>query len=88
MGEVRGTGLIGAIEMVKNKETKENFDPASGVGPFFMARAQEHGLLCRAMMNDTVALCPPLIVKEGEIREIMVRFGKALDDTAEMVAGL
>jgi 4-aminobutyrate--pyruvate transaminase len=88
VGEVRGRGLIGAIELVKNKDTRENFDPASGVGPFFMARAQEHGLLCRAMMNDTVALCPPLVVKEDEIREIMVRFGKALEDTAAMVAKL
>jgi 4-aminobutyrate--pyruvate transaminase len=88
VGEVRGTGLIGAIELVKNKETRENFGPADGVGPFFMARAQEHGLLCRAMANDTVALCPPLIVKEDEIGEIMVRFGKALEDTAAMAAGL
>jgi len=88
VGEVRGVGLIGAIEMVKNKDTRENFAPADGVGPFFMARAQEHGLLCRAMMNDTVALCPPLIVEEDEIDEIMRRFGKALDDTAEMAARL
>jgi 4-aminobutyrate--pyruvate transaminase len=88
VGEVRGIGLIGAVELVKNKETRENFAPSDGVGPFFMARAQEHGLLCRAMMNDTVALCPPLIVKEDEIGEIMARFGKALEDTAAMVAGL
>lgn len=88
VGEVRGTGLIGAIELVKNKEARENFAPTDGVGPFFMARAQEHGLLCRAMANDTVALCPPLIVKEDEISEIMVRFGMALEDTAAMVAGL
>jgi 4-aminobutyrate--pyruvate transaminase len=88
VGEVRGIGLIGAVELVKNKGARENFAPADGVGPFFMARAQEHGLLCRAMTNDTVALCPPLIVTEDEIGEIMVRFGKALEDTAAMVAGL
>jgi 4-aminobutyrate--pyruvate transaminase len=88
VGEVRGIGLIGAVELVKNKDARENFAPADGVGPFFMARAQEHGLLCRAMTNDTVALCPPLIVTEDEIGEIMVRFGKALEDTAAMVAGL
>jgi 4-aminobutyrate--pyruvate transaminase len=88
VGEVRGVGLIGAIELVKNKDTRENFAASDGVGPYFMGRAQEHGLLCRAMMNDSVALCPPLVVKEDEIDEIMVRFGKALEDTAEMAAGL
>jgi 4-aminobutyrate--pyruvate transaminase len=86
VGEVRGRGLIGAIELVKDKQSRQNFAPTDGVGPFFMARAQEHGLLCRAMMNDTVALCPPLIVKEDEIGEMMARFGKALDDTAAMAA--
>jgi len=88
VGEVRGTGLIGAIEMVRDKKTRENFDAARAVGPYFMARAQEHGLLCRAMLGDSVALCPPLVITEKEIAEVMVRFGKALDDTAKMVEKL
>ncbi len=88
VGEVRGTGLIGAIELVKDKATRENFDAAQAVGPYCMARAQEHGLLVRALPGDAVAFCPPLIVKDAEIDMIIERFGKALDDTAEMAAGL
>jgi 4-aminobutyrate--pyruvate transaminase len=88
VGEVRGVGLIGAIELVRNKQTRENFDAAQAVGAFCMGRAQEHGLLVRALPGDTVAFCPPLIVEEGEIDMIVERFGKALDDTAAMVAQL
>jgi len=86
VGEVRGTGLIGAVELVKDKATRENFDAANAVGPYCMARAQQHGLLVRALPGDALAFCPPLVVKEHEIDMIMERFAKALDDTAEMAA--
>ncbi len=88
VGEVRGIGLIGAIELVRNKETRESFDAKQAVGAFCMGRAQEHGLLVRALPGDALAFCPPLIVKEEEIDMIVERFGKALDDTAAMVARL
>ncbi len=88
VGEVRGAGLIGAIELVKDKASRENFDAAHAVGPHCMARAQQHGLLVRALPGDAIAFCPPLIIKEDEIDMIMERFAKALDDTAEMAAGL
>lgn len=88
VGDVRGTGLIGALELVKDKATRENFDPAAGVGPYCMGRAQDHGLLIRALPGDSIAFCPPLIVNENEIDIIMERFAKALDDTAEMTAKL
>ncbi|HZB90153.1 MAG TPA: aspartate aminotransferase family protein, partial [Stellaceae bacterium] len=61
VGEVRGIGLIAGVELVQNKATKAPFDPQAGIGPLFAARAQEHGLIVRAM-GDTVALCPPLII--------------------------
>ena len=88
VGETRGAGLIGAVELVKDKATRENFDAAHAVGPFCMGRAQEHGLLVRALPGDALAFCPPLVVTEEEIDMIIERFAKALDDTAEMVAGL
>ena len=87
VGEVRGAGLIGAIELVKDKESRENFEPSRMVGAFCMGRAQEHGLLVRAL-GDVVAFCPPLVVAEDEIDMIIERFGKALDETAEMAAQL
>jgi len=86
VGEVRGVGLIGAIELVQDKATRTNFPAAKGVGAYLVARAQEHGLIVRAMMNDSVAFCPPLIITEDEIAEMFRRFALALDDTAAMVA--
>ncbi len=81
VGEVRGVGLLAGLELVKDKATKAPFDLKMGVGPMMAARAQENGLICRALM-DTVALCPPLVITEKEIDEMLRRFGKALDETA------
>jgi 4-aminobutyrate--pyruvate transaminase len=81
VGEVRGIGLIGGVELVQDKASKAPFDPKQGVGAIFAAHALEGGLIVRAM-GDTVALCPPLIITSEEIDEMLRRFGKALDDTA------
>lgn len=81
VGEVRGVGLVGAVELVADRESKAMFDPPGKVGAYFADRAQEHGLILRAL-QDSIALCPPLIVTEDQIGEIMLKFGKALDDTA------
>jgi 4-aminobutyrate---pyruvate transaminase len=82
VGEVRGVGLIGAVELVRNKATKALFDVAQGAGALVAAICQEKGLIVRAMTGDVVAFCPPLIVSEAECDEIWRRFGDALDQAA------
>ncbi len=82
-GEVRGQGLIGAVELVADKASKTPFDPKVGVGAFLVARAHVHGLILRAMA-DTIGFCPPLIISEDEIDLMFERFGRALDDTLAM----
>jgi 4-aminobutyrate---pyruvate transaminase len=84
VGEVRGIGLIGAVELVADKSTKASFDPAAGVGPFLVKRTHHHGLILRAL-GDSIAFCPPLIITEAEIDLMLERFSLALDDTFEMV---
>jgi 4-aminobutyrate--pyruvate transaminase len=81
VGEVRGIGLIAGIELVRDKAAKAPFAPALGAGARLAALAQDQGLIVRAM-GDTIALCPPLIITEGEIDVLLDRFGKALDATA------
>jgi len=81
VGEVRTIGLMGACEVVKDRATRAPFDPAEGVGNMVAVRAQELGLIVRAM-GDSIALCPPLIITEGEIDEMLKRYGRALDDVA------
>ena len=82
VGEARGVGLIGAIELVRDKATKASFAPAQGVGALVAAICQENGLIVRAMAGDVIALCPPLIATEAEIEEIWDRVEAALDQAA------
>jgi 4-aminobutyrate--pyruvate transaminase len=85
IGEARGIGLIGAVELVRDKTTKQSFDPKAGVAAFLVRRAQHHGAILRNMPGDNVAFCPPLIISEAEIDEMIGCFGRALDDTWAMV---
>ncbi|MCB1746245.1 MAG: aminotransferase class III-fold pyridoxal phosphate-dependent enzyme [Gammaproteobacteria bacterium] len=84
VGEVRGRGLIGACELVANKQNGQAFDPASGVGKYALARMKANGLICRAI-GDSLALCPPLITSQDELGELFSRYGRALDETLEWV---
>ncbi len=80
VGEARGVGLVGALELVKNKSDKTPFDPNAGVGAKCQQLALENGLIVRGLV-DSVALCPPLIIDESEIVETFDRLGRALDGT-------
>lgn len=80
VGETRGVGLVGAVELVKDKATKQNFDPALMVGPTLVRLAHEHGLIVRPVA-DSLAICPPLISTEAEIDILFDRFARALEDT-------
>jgi 4-aminobutyrate---pyruvate transaminase len=80
VGETRGVGLIGAIELVRDKRTKESFDAKLAIGPSLVKRAQEHGLILRGI-QDSIAFCPPLVATPDDIAEMFRRFGKALDET-------
>ncbi len=83
VGEARGVGLIGAIEPVRNKETKEFFDPSAGIGAYLAGRAQENGLITRAI-GDVLAFAPPLVIDADQIAKMMNMVSKSLDETYEM----
>jgi 4-aminobutyrate--pyruvate transaminase len=85
VGEARGVGLIGALELVADKKTRANFDPKQGVGAQVVAAAERNGVILRAMAGDAIAFSPPLIILEDEIDEMFDRFSTALDDVAEKV---
>jgi 4-aminobutyrate--pyruvate transaminase len=84
VGEVRGIGLIGAVELVADKATKTSFNPTDGVGAFLVKRGHYHGVILRPL-GDSIAFCPPLIIKESELDLLFERFALALDDTFAMV---
>lgn len=82
VGEVRGRGLIAAVELVANKESGLPFDHGR-VGAFAQRACQNEGLLLRVVAGNSVAFCPPLIIEESQIDEIVEKFSKALDATLE-----
>jgi 4-aminobutyrate---pyruvate transaminase len=84
VGEARGIGLIGALELVRDKSTRANFDPKAGIGAFLVKRAQHHGAILRNMAGDVIAFSPPLIITEAEIDVLIERTVLALDDTLAM----
>ena len=81
VGEARGVGLIGGLELVKDKRARQSFDAKLGVGAKAARLAEEEGVLCRAVGGDTVALCPPLVIDGAEINAMFDCIARALDRT-------
>ena len=84
VGETRGRGMIGAIELVADKATKRAFDPKAMVGAKANGFCQAHGAVLRNL-TDAVALCPPLIITEDQLNDLFDRVERALDDTEAWV---
>ncbi|KAA0892885.1 aspartate aminotransferase family protein [Pusillimonas sp. ANT_WB101] len=79
VGEVRGTGLIAAVELVADKATRKPFDPVGKAGALLVERAHEHGLIVRGI-QDSIAFCPPLIITEEQVRDMVGRFVDTLEE--------
>ena len=80
VGEVRGIGLMGGLELVKDKAAKTPFPPELNVGLYIERRCQEHGAILRAL-GDTLTAAPPLVIEPPEIERILRIIGLALDET-------
>ncbi|HVZ08328.1 aspartate aminotransferase family protein [Rhodopila sp.] len=80
VGEVRGTGLIAAVELVADKAAHKNFDPSAKVGGRLARLCEEHGVIARTVMGDVLCFSPPLVISQQEIDEMLDRVGKALDE--------
>jgi 4-aminobutyrate--pyruvate transaminase len=78
VGEVRGVGLIGAIEIAQDKTSRKAFDASTGIPMRVQTAGVELGLMVRAI-RDVVAICPPLIITDLQIDELFDKLGLALD---------
>ena len=81
VGEVRGVGLIAAIELVKDKTTRELFDPMGTVGSLCHENMYDEGVIFRAM-RDVLCTSPPLSITREEIDELVDRARAGIDRTA------
>jgi 4-aminobutyrate---pyruvate transaminase len=84
VGEARGVGLVGGLELVADKQTKRGFLPKQAVAPKCVAFGQMEGVIVRAI-GDTIAICPPLVITAAEVDELFDRITRALDRTEEWV---
>jgi 4-aminobutyrate--pyruvate transaminase len=80
VGEVRGCGLIAAVELVADKAGRKNFDPKAKVGARLTWVCEENGVIVRVVSNDSLCLSPPLVISTAEVNEMLDRVGKSLDD--------
>jgi L-2,4-diaminobutyrate transaminase len=79
VGEVRGVGLLAALEFVADKDKKDRFDPALKVGPRVATACVANGVIARAMPHgDILGFAPPLVVTRGDVDEIVARCQEAL----------
>jgi 4-aminobutyrate--pyruvate transaminase len=84
VGEARGVGLIGALELVTDKAAKKGLDAPGQLGALGNAAFLENGVISRNMY-DAMAFCPPLIITEEQVKDMFERVEKALDTVAKNV---
>ena len=79
VGETRGVGLLGAVELTSDKKNRKGFDSKHKLSALVQLKAQEHGIIVRGI-RDAIAICPPLIITDEQIDELFDGLGRAIDD--------
>ncbi|MDC8802850.1 aspartate aminotransferase family protein [Halomonas pacifica] len=84
VGNVRGVGLLAALEFSANPAKREHFDPALKIGPRIAAAAMDENLIARAMpQGDILGFAPPLTISRAEVDEVVARAKRAVDKVAD-----
>ena len=88
VGDVRGKGLFRGLELVKDRETKEPFDPSDRVHARLKSAAFDEGLICYPMggtvdgkRGDHVLLAPPFVISDTQIDELVDKLARAIQST-------
>lgn len=79
IGEVRGLGLMNAVQPVQNAYNRTKFDPSIGFAKRVSAIAWENGLALRPLIDDGLQLSPPLIITETDIIELVDKLGRSIE---------
>jgi putrescine---pyruvate transaminase len=89
VGDVRGLGLIGGVELVRDRTTKESFDPSLGAARRVCLSALEQGVIFRPLAGDVVAMSPPFVISDEQIDRMVMVLGTAIGRVAkELKAGV
>ena len=85
VGEARGLGLIGGVELVAEKTGKRSFAAEYGVAARAVRFGEEEGVIVRSVLGDVLTLSPPLVISAAEVDELFDRLARALDKTLDWV---
>ncbi|HYU21383.1 MAG TPA: aminotransferase class III-fold pyridoxal phosphate-dependent enzyme, partial [Chloroflexota bacterium] len=77
VGDVRGLGMMAAVELVADKATRASFDPAAKVGERVTDQFRKRGLYTRAR-GDVICLAPPLVTTEEQIDRLVQVVSEAI----------
>lgn len=83
VGDTRGRGLLGAIELVSNKTTKAGFDPSLKLADRLFAGGYANGVIYRAFADNIIGLAPALCCSDDEMDMIFARIRTTLDNLLE-----
>jgi adenosylmethionine-8-amino-7-oxononanoate aminotransferase len=78
VGDVRGQGLMAAVELVRDKETKEPFPADLKIAQKVWEKAIDLGVITRVAGANSIALCPPLIITREQIDELVAAVRNAI----------
>ena len=81
VGQVRAKGLVAAVELVKDKGSRERLAPESGGAVYTRDRAIENGLMLR-QTGDAMIMSPPFVTSTEEVNALVSKLTSALDKTA------
>ena len=70
VGDVRGLGLLMAVELVADRETKAGFPPEAKIPARLNEKFRDRGLILRTV-SDTISIGPPLCITRAEVDEIV-----------------
>jgi L-2,4-diaminobutyrate transaminase len=80
IGDLRGVGLLLAVEFMADRDRRRPFDPAANVHRIVAAKALEHGLMIRPLpFIEVLPFSPPLCITEADCDLAVERFARALD---------
>jgi putrescine aminotransferase len=88
VGDVRSLGLLGGVELVRDRDTRESFPAAVGVARRVAQMAMEEGVLVRSLSGDVIAFSPPLVITEEEIARAVEVVGRGIEKVSAELATL
>ncbi|MGH7489016.1 MAG: aminotransferase class III-fold pyridoxal phosphate-dependent enzyme, partial [bacterium] len=83
VGDVRGIGLLGAVEFVRDRASKQPFDPSVGVARRVWLAALESGVIFRPLGGDVIATSPPFVISTKQIDRLVEVLDAAISSVSK-----